>query len=179
MSKIVVAQFLTLDGVMEAPEKWSFPYSNEEFATYKMDELKASGAHLLGRTTYDIFAASWPSRTGEFADIMNSLPKYVVSTTLKNLTWDGSHQIKSNVAEEVAKLKQQPGKDLLVAGSATLVQTLMQHNLVDEYHILVYPLVLGSGKHFFKDGTTAKLKLVDSKTFKTGVVVLTYQPANQ
>jgi dihydrofolate reductase len=177
MSKIVVAQFLSLDGVMEAPEKWSFPYSNDEFAAYKMAELKASGAHLLGRATYDIFAASWPSRTGEFADIMNSLPKYVVSTTLKKLDWDGSHQIKANVAEEVTKLKQQPGKDILVAGSATLVQTLMQHNLVDEYHILVYPLVLGSGKRFFKDGSTAKLKLVESKTFKTGVAVLTYQPA--
>lgn len=177
MSKIVVAQFLSLDGVMEAPEKWSFPYNNDEFMAFKMDELKASGAHLLGRKTYEIFAGAWPSRTGEFAHIMNHLPKYVVSKTLKQLDWEGSHQIKDNVAAEISKLKQQPGKDMLVAGSATLVQTLMQHNLVDEYHILVYPLVLGSGKHFFMEGVAAKLKLVESKTFKTGVVALTYQPA--
>src|SRR3954451_2688897 len=130
MSKIVVAQFLSVDGVMESPEKWSFPYNNDEFMTFKMDELKASGAHLLGRKTYEIFVGAWPSRTGEFADIMNRIPKYVVSTTLKQLDWEGSHQIKDNVAAEISKLKQQPGKDMLVAGSATLVQTLMQHNLV-------------------------------------------------
>ncbi|MBA3873464.1 MAG: dihydrofolate reductase [Anaerolineae bacterium] len=179
MSKLVVAQFLSVDGVMEAPEKWSFPYNNDEFMAFKMDELKASGTHLLGRVTYEIFAGAWPSRTGEFADHMNRLPKYVVSTSLKKLDWDGSHQIKEHVAEEVTKLKQPPGKDILVAGSATLVQTLMQHNLVDEYHIMVYPLVLGSGQHFFKDGDTAKLKLVESKAFKTGVVSLIYQPATK
>ncbi len=177
MSKLVVAQFLSLDGVMEAPEKWSFPYSNDEIMKFKTEELFASGAHLLGRATYDIFAASWPRRIGEFADYMNKIPKYVVSTTLKKLDWDGSHQIKANVAEEVTKLKQQPGKDILVAGSATLVQTLMQHNLVDEYHLLIYPLVLGNGKRFFKDGSTTNLKLVDSTTFSTGVMALIYQPA--
>lgn len=109
---------------------------------------------------------------------MDKIPKYVVSTTLE-LDWDGSYQIKANVAEEVTQLKQQAGKDILVAGSATLVRTLMQHNLVDEYHLLVYPLVLGSGKRFFEDGSTAKLTLVKSKTFSTGVMALTYQPAVQ
>ena len=176
MRRVVVAEFLSLDGVMEAPEKWTFQFWNDEMAKFKHDELFASDAHLLGRVTYQIFAAAWPSRTGEFADRMNNLPKYVVSATLEKAEWKDSHVIKENVAEGIAKLKQQSGQDILVAGSGTLVQTLVQHNLIDEYHLLVYPVVLGSGKRLFKDASQTTLKLVDTKAFSSGVVLLSYVP---
>ena len=178
MRKVVVAEFLSLDGVMEAPEKWTFQFWNDETAKFKHDELFASDAHLLGRVTYQIFAAAWPSGTDKqgFADRMNNLPKYVVSTTLKQVEWDNSHLIKENVAEEIAKLKRQSGQDILVAGSGTLVQTLIQHNLIDEYHLLVFPVVLGSGKRLFKDASNTTLKLVDTKAFSSGVVLLSYVP---
>jgi dihydrofolate reductase len=177
MRKIVVAEFLSLDGVMEEPA-WTFPYWNDEIAKFKYDELFASDAHLLGRVTYQGFAAAWPSRTDEagFADRMNGLPKYVVSTTLEKAEWNNSTIIKENVADEISKLKQQSGQDILVAGSATLVNTLMEHNLIDEYHLLVYPVVLGSGKRLFKDGSKTNLKLVETKSFSSGVVALIYHP---
>jgi dihydrofolate reductase len=177
---------VSLDGVMEGPGPidefklagWTMPYGNEKIGKFKLDELFASDALLLGRVTYQGFAAAWPSRTDEagFADRMNSLPKFVVSTTLEKVEWNNSRLIKGNVAEEVSRLKQQPGQDILVAGSATLVQTLMQHDLVDEYRLLVYPVVLGSGKRLFRDGSNATLKLVGTKTFSSGVVLLRYQP---
>jgi dihydrofolate reductase len=176
MRNVVVTEFLSLDGVMEAPETWALTYWNDEIEQFKNDELSASGAHLLGRVTYAGFAAAWPSRTGAFADRMNSLPKYVVSTTLERAEWTDSTIIKDNVAEAVARLKQQPGGDILVAGSCTLVQTLIQHNLIDEYHLLVYPLVLGSGKRLFEEGSTASLKLVKATPFSSGAVALVYQP---
>jgi dihydrofolate reductase len=178
MRKIVVAEFLSLDGVMEEPA-WTFPYWNDEIAKFKYDELFASDAHLLGRVTYQGFAAAWPSRTDEqgFADRMNSLPKFVVSTTLEKVEWNNSHLIKNNVAEQVSRLKQQPGQDILVAGSATLVNTLMEHDLVDEYHLLVYPVILGSDKRLFKDlARPVNLKRLETKSFKTGVVLLSYEP---
>lgn len=174
---IVVTEFVSLDGVVEAPEKWSFPYYNDEIEQFKLDELFASDAHLLGRETYEIFAASWPSRTGEFADQMNHKSKYVVSTTLNKGAWENTHLIKANVVKEITKLKKRSGKNILVAGSRTLVQTLVQHNLVDEYHLLIYPLVLGSGKRLFEEGSSAKLILVETKPFSSGVVLLRYQPA--
>jgi dihydrofolate reductase len=176
--KIVVAEFVSLDGVMEAPEKWSFQFWNDEIAKFKRDELFASDAHLLGRVTYQIFAGAWPSRTDDegFADRMNNLPKYVVSTTLKKAEWKNSHLITTNVAAEVSKLKQQSGQDILVAGSATLVQALMQHDLIDKYHFLIFPIVLGSGKRLFKDGSKAPLKLMEAKAFSSGVVLLSYEP---
>lgn len=178
MRKVVVTMFLTLDGVMEAPEKWSFQFWNDEIAKFKTDELFATDAHLLGRVTYQGFAAAWPSRTDEagFADRMNSLPKYVVSTTLEKAEWNNSTIIKEDIAGAVSKLKQQPGQDILVAGSATLAHTLRQHDLIDEYRLLTYPVVLGSGKRLFKDGSKATLKLVEAKTFSSGVVLLRYQP---
>jgi dihydrofolate reductase len=178
MRKVVVAEFLSLDGVMEAPEKWTFQFWNDEMAKFKHDELFASDAHLLGRVTYQIFAAAWPSGADKqgFADRMNNLPKYVVSTTLKKAEWSNSHLIKENVAEEIAKLKQQSGQDILVAGSGTLIQTLIEHNLVDEYHLLIYPIVLGSGKRLFKDVSKMILKLVDTRAFSSGAVLLSYVP---
>lgn len=176
--KLVVTEYITLDGVMEAPNEWFFPYWSDEIAKFKLDELLATDVHLLGRVTYTGFAGAWPSQTDKagFADRMNSLPKYVVSKTMEKAEWNNSTIIKDNIVEEVSKLKKQPGQDILVAGSATLVQILMAHDLVDEYRLLTYPVVLGKGKRLFKDGSIAALKLVESKSFSSGVVLLCYQP---
>jgi dihydrofolate reductase len=147
---------------------------------------------LLGRVTYEGFAAAWPNmmeqyegprraELGEYAEMMNGYPKYVVSTTLEEpLEWNNSTLIKENVAEEVSNLKQQPGQDILIFGSADLVNTLMQHDLIDEYGLMVFPVVVGSGKRLFRDGSdTTVLRLVETKTFGSGVVVLTYRPATK
>jgi len=186
MRKIFVTEFVSLDGVMEDPggaEKfvhggWTMPYWSDEIGKFKFDELLASDALLLGRVTYQGFAAAWPSRTDEsgFAQRMNSLPKYVVSTTLDKAEWNNSHLIKRDIAKEVSRLRQQPGQDIMVAGSNRLVHTLMQHDLIDEYRLLVYPVVLGSGKRLFGDANKAALKLVETKMFSSGVVLLRYQP---
>jgi len=178
MRNIIVTEFITLDGVTEAPEKWSFPFWNDEISKFKHDELFASDALLLGRVTYQGFAAAWPSRTDKqgYADRINSLPKYVVSTTLEKPEWNNSTLIKANVAEEIAKLKQQPGQDIVIHGSNTLVRALMPHNLIDEYRLLVYPMVRGTGKRLFQDDSQAALKLSETKTFGSGVVLLRYQP---
>jgi dihydrofolate reductase len=188
MRKVIVSEFVTLDGVMEDPggaEKterggWSFKFMSPESGKYKLDELFACDGLLLGRVTYQGFAKAWPSMKDEvgFADKMNGLPKYVVSTTLDKVEWNNSRLVKGNVAEEVKKLKQQPGKDILVYGSAELVKTLMKHDLVDEYRLMVHPVVLGSGKRLFGDtvGATKVLTLADSKAFGSGVVLLTYRP---
>jgi dihydrofolate reductase len=181
---------------------WSFQFGNDETGKYKYDEYFAAGALLLGRVTYEIFASYWPTLTDKenvrmvkeaggqaeamqsntseanpFSDRMNSLPKFVVSTTLKKVSWNNSTLIKGNVAQEVAKLKQQPGQDILIVGSADLVNSLRKYDLIDEYRLMVFPIVLGSGKRLFKDGIDTKiLQLVEAKPFKTGVVVLTYRP---
>jgi dihydrofolate reductase len=161
---------------MEEPA-WTAPYWNDEIAKFKYDELFASDALLLGRVTYQGFAAAWPSMDeGDFGVRMNSLPKYVASRTLTEMEWNAS-LIKDNIAEEVARLKQQSGQNLLIYGSGDFVQTLMQHNLIDEYRLLVYPVVLGSGQRLFKDGSQATLSLVETRAFSSGVVALIYQPA--
>ncbi len=164
---------------METPEKWSFPFQDEEIAKFKLEELCASDALLLGKVTYQIFAASWPFRKGELADGMNSIAKYVVSATLDQLTWNNSHQLKEvdRVIAEVRKLKQQPGRDILVIGSGELLKTLMEHDLVDEYRLLLHPIVLGSGKRLFADESQVALNLVEARTFDTGMILLRYQPA--
>lgn len=187
MRKLVVSEFVSLDGVMEDPggaEKfehggWTMPYFSDEAGKLKFDELLASDALLLGRVTYEGFAKAWPTMegTGEFGERMNSLPKYVVSTTLKEVEWNNSRLITGNVVEEVSALKQQPGQDILVGGSAALVQTLRQHGLVDEYCLLVFPVVLGSGKRLFDGGNKTGLRLVETQAFGSGVVLLRYQPA--
>ena len=190
MGKVVVSEFLSVDGVMEDPGGaeefehggWVFQFDRgPEGDKFKLDEVLASDALLLGRVTYEGFAAAWPSRTDEvgFADKMNSMPKYVVSTTLEEpLEWNNSTLIKGNVAEEVLRLKQQLGGDILINGSAQLVHILMQHDLIDEYRLMIFPVVLGSGKRLFGDGSdTTALKLIDSKTVGSGVLILTYQPA--
>ena len=160
---------------MESPEKWSFPFQNEETQKIKFDELFASDVLLLGKVTYQNFAKSWPSRRGEFADRMNTIPKYVVSTSLDQLPWNNSHQIKEQAVEEISQLKQEPGRDILVAGSSVLVKTLMQYDLVEEYRFLIHPIVLGKGERFFKDGSKAGLRLIGTQCFATGTVLLEYQ----
>jgi len=179
VGKVVVSEFVSLDGVMA--ERWSFRSSGKEQPQYKFDDLAAADALLLGRVTYEGFAAAWPSVTDEggFAERMNGYPKYVGSTTLQEpLEWNNSTIIKGNVAEEVSRLKQHTGKDILIFGSADLVNTLMPHNLIDEYRLMVFPIVVGRGKRLFGDGIdTTVLELVDTKAFGSGVVVLTYRPA--
>jgi len=176
--RIVVTEFMTLDGVMEAPNEWSFLYWTDEIAKFKLDELMTTDVQLLGRVTYEGFASAWPERTDEagFADRMNSMPKYVVSKTLKNADWNNSTIINKNVAEEISKLKEQTGSDILVAGSATLVRFLMENDLVDEFRLLTYPIVVGKGKRLFSDGQAASLKLIDTKTYDSGVTLLRYEP---
>jgi dihydrofolate reductase len=191
MRRVVAAEYVTIDGVMQDPggvgeiERggWSNPYWNDELASYQSDQLFASDALLLGRKTFTGFAAAWPGMEkteGEFAVRMNSLPKFVVSRRLKEpLEWNGT-LLKGDVAEEVRKLKQQPGQNLLIYGSAKLINSLMAHNLIDVYQIMVHPIVLGTGNLLFEEGTAmTALKLTDSKTTNTGVVMLTYEPADQ
>jgi dihydrofolate reductase len=178
MGKIVVTEFVALDGVMEDPHLWQGQFWNEQQAKYKSDELDATEAMLLGRKTYDGFAAAWPQRKGEpFADKFNGLPKYVVSKKLTNPTWENTTVITGDLADEIARLKKKYKGDIVVHGSQNLVQQLANQNLVDEYHLLIYPIVLGEGKRVFGEGTTTKLKLAESKQFKTGVMALTYEPA--
>lgn len=175
MRELVVTEFLSLDGVMEEPG-WTFKYWNDEIAQFKGEETSASDALLLGRVTYQGFAAAWPDSKDEGADYFNSVRKYVVSTTLDKAEWNNSTLIKDNIAAEIAKLKQQDGKDITVHGSATLVQTLIQHDLVDRYRLLVYPVVLGKGKRLFHEGTTVTLKLVTARSLSAGVAALIYEP---
>jgi dihydrofolate reductase len=161
----------------------AFNSSTKKRRSMPYDQLFASDALLLGQVTYQAFADAWPSMTDEvgFADRMNSLPKFVVSKTLEEVEWNNSSRIKENVAEEVSRLKQQPGQGILIYGSSELVNTLMQHDLIDEYRLWVHPVVLGSGKRLFRDdgSDTKVLRLVDAKTFGSGVVVLSYQPSGK
>jgi len=187
VGRIVVTEFASLDGVVEDPGGaedfkyggWSFEISRgDEGDKFKLDETMATEALLLGRVTYEGFAAAWPSREGEFADKFNSMPKYVVSSTLKDPTWTNSTVLSGDVAGEVAELKQQVEGDIVVHGSVQLVQALIEHDLVDELRLMVFPVVLGSGKQIFGDTSDKKpLRLVDSKVVGDGVAILTYQPA--
>ena len=186
MRRIVVSEFLTIDGVMQDPggaEKferggWAFQFERgPEGDQFKMDEMVNAGALLLGRITYEGFAEAWPSRTGEFADMMNGMPKHVVSTTLQQPTWNNTRVIKTNVPDEVRKLKAMAGKDILVAGSGRLVQTLMQNDLVDEYRLMIFPVILGKGARLFKDGyDKLPLRLVEAKTVGAGVQTMIFHP---
>jgi dihydrofolate reductase len=187
VGRIVVTEFISLDGVIEAPGGgedykhggWSFEISRgEEGDKFKLDETLSSEALLLGRVTYEGFAAAWPSREGEFADKINSMPKYVVSSTLGKPEWNNSTVLKGDVAEEVAKLKKEQDGDIVVHGSARLVQTLLERDLVDELRLMVFPVVLGSGKRLFGETSDKKpLRLVDSKIVGDGVAILTYTRA--
>lgn len=178
MSKIVATEFLALDGVFEDPHLWHFPFFNDKAMQYKMDELRATDALLLGRKTYEGFAEAWPERSGdEFSDRFNSMPKHVVSTTLEHPEWNNSHVISGNLADELAKLKEQYQQDIFIHGSGDLANSLMQQGLVDEVRLMVHPVVVGKGRRFFNDGTTiSALKLTGVTTYESGVLLLTYQP---
>jgi dihydrofolate reductase len=189
MRRIVVSEFVSVDGVMEGPGPqdpyehagWTFKYQDPEGMKYKFDEVMEHDALLLGRVTYEGFAAAWPNMKDEygFADKMNSMPKYVVSTTLRqeDLTWQNSTVIGENVPEKIAELKQQEGGDILVAGSSVLIGTLVEHDLVDEFRLMTYPVVLGSGKRVFAGAShPLGLKLVDVQRYGSGTLTLTYHP---
>ena len=177
--RLRVSEILSLDGVMEAPDHWVSPYMDQEIGEYVMGVLQEANAMLFGRKTFQEMAAAWPERSGAMADIFNGVPKYVVSSTLSELAWNNSRLITGNIVEEVAKLKAQPGRVMLINGSAELVQLLTQHHLIDEYILTVAPLVLLKGKRLFQAGMEGQLQLLDSRAHKTGIVRLNYQPIKQ
>ena len=189
MGRIVVTEFVSLDGVIEDPGGaesfrhggWTFEINRgDEGDKFKLDEALSSEALLLGRVTYEGFAAAWPSRDGEFADKFNAMPKYVVSSTLEEPEWNNSTVLRGDVAEEVAKLKGEKEGDIVVHGSGRLVQTLVEHDLVDELRLMVFPVVLGTGKRLFGETSDKKpLRLVDSKMVGDGVAILVYEPAQE
>jgi dihydrofolate reductase len=187
MGRIVVTEFVSLDGVMEDPGGsenfqhggWSFEISRgEEGDGFKLDETMSSDALLLGRVTYEGFAAAWPSREGEFADKFNTMPKYVVSSRLEQPSWQNTTVLRGDLAEEVARVRAAHEGDVVVHGSASLAQALLDQDLVDELRLMVFPVVLGSGKRLFGDTSGKKpLRLVDSKTVGDGVAILVYAPS--
>jgi dihydrofolate reductase len=180
MRKIVAGLIISLDGVVESPEKWHNPYFNDEMGQAIGSHMAEMDTMLLGRVTYQDFAGFWPNAPADdpFTAVMNNTPKYVVSTTLETADWQNSTLIKCNIAEEIATLKQQPGKNIGITGSGTLVRSLLRENLLDELRLMVHPLVVGMGKRLFPEGSEqVPLKLVDSQTFSTGVLYCTYAPA--
>lgn len=185
MRKIIVTEFITLDGVMEAPGGketdhphggWQSKYMHPDSGKYKVEELAGMGALLLGKNTYEAFAAYWPNQTGAgFADPINRLPKYVVSGSLKKVEWNNSHILR-DVAKEVAALKRTDGGDILVYGSATLVKALLHHDLVDELHLQLYPVAIGGGLRIFNDNRELKnFELKQSRAIDNGVIILEYR----
>ncbi len=196
MSKLIVTTFLSLDGVMQAPGApeedrsdgfdqggWLVPYADEDMGRLVVDWITAADSFLLGRKTYEIFAAHWPrvhDADNPVAVALNGRPKYVVSKTLDRVEWNNSTLIKGDVVEEIARLKRRPGREIQVHGSSTLAQTLIKNDLIDEYRLWFYPVVLGSGKRLFGTGSVpTALRLVDTKTTSTGVVIHTYQRAGE
>ena len=185
MSRIILTTLLTLDGVMEAPggepghphSGWAIPHMGPDQIQYKEDEVLAADSLLIGRVTYESFAEGWSKRSGIFADRMNAMPKHVVSTTLRNPAWANCSVIGSDIAAEVARLKQRDGGPILVAGSRTLAHLLMEHQLIDEYRLMIFPVVVGSGRRLFPE-TPRKtdLRLANSVTFASGVMVQSYHP---
>lgn len=193
MRKLIVNEFLSLDGVMQAPGSpdedreggfahggWQIPYFDEVFGKVAAEGIAEAGAYLFGRKTYQTMAAFWPSQPDDdmFAATLNGLPKYVASTTLSEpLEWDNSTLLQSDVPKAVAELKEQNGKDIVVLGSGQLVQTLVENDLVDEFGLMIHPVVLGSGKRLFPDGNPKRpLRLIRSTTSTTGVVIASYAP---
>ena len=184
MRKVIVSEFVSLDGVFEAPDQWHFPYFNDEMGQEIGAAMGQADAMLMGRVLYEEWSTFWPQQDPEenpIAARMNGIQKYVVSTTLEGpLGWNNSTLIGENVAEEISRLKQQPGKDISISGSGSLVRSLLKDGLIDELRLMVHPVVVGSGKRLFEEGgEQIALELVDSKTFSTGVVYLTYAPAGK
>lgn len=191
MRRLIASEFVTLDGVMEAPghephpdgkNAWALRQAGEDQQRFKIDEALQAGAMLLGRVTYEIFAAFWPTAPNDegFADRMNDMPKYVVSTTLESPSWRNSTVIRGDPVEAITDLKQEPGGDILLYGSGALLNSLIGHDVIDEYRIMVFPVLLGSGKRLFKETSdTTHLGLVETRTFDSGVSMLTYRPADR
>ena len=181
MRKVVSGLFISLDGVVESPDQWQFDNFDDDMMASMTSQIAAQDTVLLGRVTYQDWASFWPTSTDEpYASFINNTPKFVFSTTLDKVEWKSSTLIKGNLAEEIAKLKQRPGKNIGVSGSPTLVRSLLQNDLLDELTLMVHPVVVGSGKRLFKDGDDLKrLKLVNTKTTRSGVIILTYQPARR
>ena len=176
--RLVATEYVTFDGVSEEPGRWSGPFFNEEAQKFKFDELQATDALLLGRKTYEGFAAAWPKMqgTGEFGVKMNNMPKYVVSSTLKTVDWTGARLITDDVAGEVRKLKAAPGNDLLLSGSGQLFNSLMQSDLIDLYRFMLHPVVLGTGRRLFPEQVAKRaFELTETKRFSSGIVILEYQ----
>ena len=192
MRKLIVSTFLTLDGVMQAPGKtdedteggfteggWQLAYFDDVFGQTVMQQFGSTDAFLLGRKTYEIFAAYWPHQPDDdpIAPTMNAFDKFVVTRTLDEAEWVNSHIVKGDVPTEIKKIKESTGKDIRVIGSGQLVQTLMENDLVDQYDVMIHPLVIGNGKRLFREGTPAtKLRLVDNNVSTTGVLILSYVP---
>jgi dihydrofolate reductase len=191
VGKVVITEFVSLDGVFEDPggsegteiAAWSFQFDRgDDGNRFKLDELMAADVQLLGRVTYEGFAAAWPSRKDDmgFAERENAMPKYVVSTTLKDPEWNNTSVIGGDVAEEVSKLKDRYKGDILIAGSGQLVRTLMEYGLIDEYRLMVFPVVLGRGRRLFDGAGQTRLRLTDSKQVgPDGVTILTYVPTGE
>jgi len=185
MRKVIASPFVTLDGFMAGPHgeiDWNVPYFDEEMAEYVGEQFSAVDTLFFGRVTYQLFAQYWPTQGVKddpiFAERMNSLPKVVFSRTLNKVEWNNSRLVKDNVAEEVQSLKQQEGKNMVIDGSAGLIHSLTNLGLIDEYRLRIHPVVLGGGVPLFKDlKEKMDLKLIESKTFRSGVVILHYQPA--
>lgn len=180
MSKVIVTEFVSLDGVFEDPQVWHFPFflNNEAAMQYKGDELKVTDALLLGRKTYELFAGAWPERSGdEYSDKFNSMPKHVVSNTLTNPEWNNTHVISGDIAGAITELKDQYEQDIYIHGSGDLANSLMQQGLIDEIRLMVHSIVVGKGRRFFSEDTSIDaLKLVDATPCDTGILLLTYQP---
>jgi dihydrofolate reductase len=182
--KVIASEFVALDGVIEAPNHWHFPYWSDEMGQEIMAAMAQADAMLMGRVLYEEWAAFWPKQDPEenpVAGRMNDVRKYVVSTTLEEpLGWNNSTLIKENVAEEIAKLKEGEGGDISISGSATLVRSLLQYGLIDELRLMVHPVAVGCGKRLFEEGgEQIAFELVDSKTFSMGVIYLTYRPVSE
>jgi dihydrofolate reductase len=180
MRKVVASLYVSLDGVMEAPENRHFPYLDDEMQSEIDAGLESADTLLMGRTTYEEWAGFWPNQSADdepIAAFFNSVPKYVASTTLDQVEWNNSTLIEGEVAEAVRKLKEQPGKDIAIIGSATFVRSLLKEGVIDELKLMIHPIVVGEGRRLFENGLHSELELADSKVFGTGVVYATYRPA--
>jgi dihydrofolate reductase len=177
MRTLIAAEFMSVDGVIDSPDKWHFPYVTDEMMDEQASLMSLTDTLLLGRHTYEGFAAAWPGRTGPLANFMNRTPKVVVSTTLHKLEWQHSTLIREDVSQALGRLKEQPGKNIFTPGSAALVRSLIHNNLLDELVLIIDPIVVGAGKRLF-DGHSHQipLKLVKTKTFASGAISATYEP---
>jgi dihydrofolate reductase len=182
MRKVIAGLFISLDGVVEAPQDWHFPYFNDEMGEAVAAQAAAADTMLLGRRTYQEFAAFWPNQSSDepFADVMNNTPKLVASTTLKEVEWQNSTLIEGDVVQALKRIKAQPGKAISITGSPTLVRSLLRAGVLDELRLLVHPIVVGHGKRLFEaEEQPIPLRLMEATTFKTGVQAMTYAPATQ